>query len=513
MAGVLGFLACAFPWTGALGWVALLPLLWVVDSAANMPRALCLSWWAGLVASFGGCQWMIGLLMRFAGFQFLTAVEGHLMFSAYQGLVWLALGWIVYLARVRLALPMVAVVPFALVTCQWLVPYLFPYGLELSQSSHPAVIQIAELTGRSGVTALLGLGSAAVYDLFGPIRGSRRTARLCGVAGLVIVMATCAYGVVRLRMLDADLHSAPAISLGLVQPHATAGMQSAAPLAAAIQLIRLRQRSIDLARRGAELVVWPEGSYPSAYPRERLMDYPGSDPRTASADLTVPLLMGSLTERTWDHARFNSALAFAPGGRLVGRYDKTVLVPFGEYLPRLADFPWVRRLLPGLGPGLRAGESGAAPIVIDVRQGRQPLQLGILICYEDILSGATQLAGAQHPEFFVNVSNDAWFDSSQETWMHLAAAVYAAVEQRTSLVRAVNPGGSALIEPTGRIRIQTPLIHPSDPAAVPESALVTVPLLSAGRTLYARTARVVPLTCLILCALILAGAGFKRQRS
>ena len=513
LSGVLGFLACSYPWGGALGWFALLPLLWVIDTAPSTARALWLCWWAGLVASFGACQWMIGVLMRFAGFQFLTAVEGHVLFSAYQGLVWLALGVMVRLARARLALPMVAVVPFGLVSGQFLVPYLFPYGLELSQASNPAALQLADLAGRFGVTALLGLCSAVVFDLIGPSRGSRRVAQIGGVVGLVVLCGAWTYGFARLRLLDEQLRSAPVIRVGIVQPHASVGTQPPAPLAAAIQLIRFRQRSVDLAGRGAELVIWPEGSYPGPYPRERQVDYPGSDPRTASAGLTVPLIFGSLTERTRDHALYNSALVFAPGGHLIGRYDKTVLVPFGEYIPRLLNLPWMRQLSLGTGPGLQAGEAGASPIAVDLREGSQHVRLGLLICYEDLLPGATRLSGDQHPDLLLNLSNDAWFDSKQETWMHLAAAVYAAVEQRTSLVRAVNPGGSALIEPTGRIRFQTPLTHVGDPSATPESALITVPLRSAGYTIYARTAQIFPLSCLLVNVLTLTGAWFRGQRA
>ena len=72
----------------------------------------------------------------------------------------------------------------------------------------------------------------------------------------------------------------------------------------------------------------------------------------------VPLIVGM----AWDHLvdgraeRFNSAVYISPDGQVMDRYDKMLLVMFGEYVPLGRWFPWLYRLTP-MSDGLTAGRS------------------------------------------------------------------------------------------------------------------------------------------------------------
>ena len=51
----------------------------------------------------------------------------------------------------------------------------------------------------------------------------------------------------------------------------------------------------------------------------------------------------------------------------------------------------------------------------------------------------------------MNISNDGWFDGTEQHEEHLAICRFRAVESRRSVVRAVNMGISAIIDPDGRM--------------------------------------------------------------
>ena len=63
---------------------------------------------------------------------------------------------------------------------------------------------------------------------------------------------------------------------------------------------------------------------------------------------------------------YNSALLLDHSGQAAGRYDKVRLLAFGEYIPGIDLFPWLRNLLP---PGTGRFKAGAGP-------GIMPLQAG-----------------------------------------------------------------------------------------------------------------------------------------
>src|SRR5208283_1332850 len=241
-------------------------------------------------ASFGTVVWMIPLIARFTDAPLVVALLGHLVFSAYQGLVLLLFGWIVRVGRERYRLPMSAVAPAALVAGQASVWFLFPYGMEMSQAFYAPLIQIADLLGRYGVAALLALANAASYDLLARRAAPAKLARRCAIVGFMLLGAALVYGQWRLRALDSRIVAAPQLRIGIVQPNADVelpgaeqGSASEQAGARARRLAGLRSASQELAARGAQLVVWSEVSYPGLYSQLRSTDFPDGDPRAISS--------------------------------------------------------------------------------------------------------------------------------------------------------------------------------------------------------------------------------------
>jgi apolipoprotein N-acyltransferase len=166
----------------------------------------------------------------------------------------------------------------------------------------------------------------------------------------------------------------------------------------------------------------------------------------------------------------------------VGRYDKVRLLAFGEYVPAIEAFPWLRKVMPeGIGRFTAGPGPGVLPLTVP--DGRQ-WHIGPVICYEDILPSYLRRVGALHPDLLVNLTSDSWFGARAEPWQHLALAVFASVELRVAAVRAVDTGVSTMIDPDGRVQRRTYAVDPFRDPHPPDRLLVTVPVISGGRTLF-----------------------------
>jgi apolipoprotein N-acyltransferase len=170
--------------------------------------------------------------------------------------------------------------------------------------------------------------------------------------------------------------------------------------------------------------------------------------RQFSRSLGVPALFGSVLAREVSDARkyalFNSALLTNKRGSVVGRFDKQLLLAFGEYLPFGETFPVLYEWSPHTGH-FQSGTS-FKPLSLDDHQ------IAVVICYEDVLpSFVNHEMREGEPELIANLTNDAWFGDTTEPWIHLALAKFRAVEQRKFFVRSTNSGVSAFVDPVGRV--------------------------------------------------------------
>jgi apolipoprotein N-acyltransferase len=142
-------------------------------------------------------------------------------------------------------------------------------------------------------------------------------------------------------------------------------------------------------------------------------------------------------------AVWNAIIAVDGRGRLLARYDKHHLVPFGEYVPLKRFNP-----LPKLTEGRVDFSAGSGPVTLSV-PGLPPLSP--LVCYEAIFPGAVTAGTAPRPGLLLNLTNDAWFGTATGPYQHLVAARLRAVEEGLPLVRAANTGISALVDSYGRV--------------------------------------------------------------
>ena len=233
-------------------------------------------------------------------------------------------------------------------------------------------------------------------------------------------------------------------------------------------------------------------------PRDTKYLYQGRDPGPSSRDyrrsatsemsqpkalrtsvqrgFTTPIIFGALTwEPTSADSQgkgrmFNTAVFLDEMGRVKGMYDKYQLLAFGEYIPFGEWFPWLYDLIPEAGRFTSGDDVGA----FDFKAHK----LGLMVCYEDILTRFAGRLAALEPNVLLNITNDAWFGRTSEPYLHMNLAVMRAIETHRPLLRSTNTGISTVIDPAGRIQKQSSI----DDA---ETLLADVPMMNI-ETVYAR---------------------------
>ncbi|MGY2732936.1 apolipoprotein N-acyltransferase [Sphingomonas sp. UYP23] len=251
------------------------------------------------------------------------------------------------------------------------------------------------------------------------------------------------------------------------------------------------------------LIVWPEGALrylpESGYPFQYYAETPGTVRRRIAAVLGPRDVVltggnalnfdgaGAVTSAT------NSIFAIDANARILGRYDKAHLVPFGEYLP-------ARSLLSAIGLSrLVPGDFDFAP-----GHGADGLDLpafgrvGFQLCYEIIFSGSVVQPG-HRPALLFQPSNDSWYGYWGQS-EHLAQARMRAIEEGLPVIRATPTGISAIIDAHGRILASIP----AETAGAIELPIPPV----ASPTLFARFGNALA----FLIGIILALSAFALRR-
>jgi apolipoprotein N-acyltransferase len=493
-----------------LMWAAMVPALPVALAASTHKRAFLYGWLTGIVAHGVAFSWMDGLLERFGHMTALESIPIVGLLVVYQGLAFAFYSWGVRRAYLRTGLPLVVLSPLVMVAIELAMPQMFPYYLAISQAFVPPLIQIADLTGPLGVTALMMACNGALADVWRG-RAEKRWGRGLAIVGGLIVLAL-GYGFLRLHQVDALRAASPKVKTGVVQANVGV-IEKWDPRAFARLLETHQSESAQLARDGAELIVWPESSYPYTLargPNGFARDFPTDDRRRVRRGFDTPLLFGAVTRLpgpprvSADRYPYNTALMMDRAGEVTGRFDKVFLMLFGEYIPFYDQIPWFTKLFPEASNFSRGKDPTSFPLTVE---GRGSWKLGPLICYEDILPGFARRVAKLGPNAFINITNDAWFGKTAEPYQHLALAVFRAVEHRLEMVRAVNTGVSAHIDAGGRVRAQTSSVDPDDvPPAPPQTLLVELAMLPGGG-LYRHVGDLFGFGCAVALIYLLARRG------
>ena len=413
----------------------------LISRAPTLRRALLVGW------GFGVGQFCIGLNWIATAFTFQAAMPAWLgwiavvLLSLYLAVYpMLAAGLAWRFGRTnRLALVLALAGAWAIT--EWLRATMFtgfawnPVGVVLVDTH---LLNASTIIGTYGLSALVVLVAGGLWLL-----AHRRWREFAGLA-LVIVLAHF--------LPRPEIQRAAALRpIRIIQPNI--GQQDKWRPGFDEISARILDRLTIQGPPVTRLVFWPEAAVtePLEDGRAGAARFTEAQRLRATRSLAAGdlLLTGGLSFTSSDgqlvHGATNSVYALLPLGRVIGRYDKAHLVPYGEYLPMrpLLSTIGLSRLAPGDidfidGPGPRT-------IRLPANWGK----VGFQLCYEIIFSGDV-VDRNNRPDFIFNPSNDAWFGR----WgppQHLAQARLRAAEESLPVIRSTPTGISALIDANGHL--------------------------------------------------------------
>lgn len=397
------------------------------------------------------------------------------------------------LAARRFQISILWLLPLGITSVEYFRNYLifggFPWGnVGYSIGRVPEFLQFASLFGVFGlvflccvVAALCAQGLRLGTKWFVPVS-----------IAITLVFAVYTFGFFRLKQ---PLSSEKTVRVALLQGNIaqeTKRTQGHFPEEILAIYHRLHEQAV---KEGAEIIVWPETAYPKRL-NEHLasIDLPSAD--HATTVMGVLVYGRDADDKKGYHYR-NSAFLVAPDGTIKNRFDKSHLVPFGEYVPwPMTDI--VNKIVSGIGAFKRGNQFELLGATL--KDGSE-IPLGVNICYEGIFPEISRGLANQGAKLLVNATNDAWYGVSSAPYQHLLMYRLRSVETGRPFLRATNSGVSAWVDPHGFVHKPTNLFE--------ETIVVDDVPLSVMPTFYNVIGDVVAKACLIVLLLLYFAAVFR----
>jgi apolipoprotein N-acyltransferase len=452
LSGTLLFLSFPKFGNGWFAWIALIPLLMALKNATSF-EAFRTGFIMGMVAHCGILYWIAYVVVQYGKLPFYMGVLAVIALSAYLSLYIGVFSLLLVFMRSK-GIANFWVVPLLWTFLEYLRSNLltgFPWeNLAYSQYLQLGIIQIADVTGIYGISFIVVLINTVLYNILDARLNRKKYPLIQIVVACLLLILVCGYGYFRMVHIKELLKQAPPFSVSLIQGNIDQNLKWDEHYQ--LETLKIyRNLTMEALPVAGGLIVWPETAAPFYFERHGFLQQMVTELTRQSGR---PLLFGSprIQEDIGEVAYLNSAYLLRPDGTIAGRYDKVHLVPYGEYVPLRKYFPFMGKMVTGIGD-FRPGR-GFVPLGEANRH-----RLGVLICYEGIFPDAARAYKNNGATLLVNITNDAWFGTTSAPYQHLSMTALRSVENRLYLVRAANTGISAIVDPAGSILSQTELFE------------------------------------------------------
>lgn len=361
---------------------------------------------------------------------------------------------------------MIFIAPFVWVSFEYIrtfSPISLPLNLGVSQSGHPALIQIASIFGIYGVSFLVVLVNCALFLILGHPRHKRAYAIFLII--IACLTATAVWGKGRIENGYSNKTGSRPISIAALQgsiPFRVYEKEYTDPQYEKFISQRYLKLLKDASALKPNIIVGPEN------PVNKYFDDPAYVSQvTQAARTSGAYILWGIPEYRGE-ARYNSALLISPRGTTVGRYRKSKPVPFAEEY-----------------------NSGGKQLLLDSGFGR----LGILICFESTYPAMARFLTSAGANFLFVLTNDASFEDTAVAFFHARASIFRAVENARWLIRSAQNGISMVIDPYGRVVKKTTLF---------DRTIMTADIFAENKsTFYSRHGDTLPCLCLLITCILI----------
>ncbi|WP_417118170.1 apolipoprotein N-acyltransferase [Nodularia spumigena] len=429
-----------------LAWIALAPLWVLVVTSAASPLLLALAWGVGYHGV--ALSWITGIHpMNWLGVPWFPSLAITLFcwsfISLYGGsLVTL---WAAAMTRFTVKNTWQRVLFGTAIWCAleslWSASPLWWSSLAYTQSPHNLVIlHLGQLSGANTVTAAIVAVNGFIAEAW--INAKTSSAPSAPLRFVKHKNLTSAAAIlITLHLLGFYLYSRPlaqppeaALKVGIIQGNIPNEIKLI-PQGLRQAIAGYTTGYYNLVDQGVDAVLTPETALPYFQ-----RDLPNTSLVQAVTEKGVVAWVGAFGQR--ERSYTNSLFTFTGNGEIFSRYDKTKLVPLGEYIPFEGIFGGIVQRLSPLNAHQVPGKTNQ---IFDTPFGRAIVG----ICYDSAFPELFRRQAAVGGQFILSASNDAHYTASMP-FQHHALDMMRAIETDRWSVRATNTGYSAFVDPHGR---------------------------------------------------------------
>ena len=484
--GVPAVLVFPGPSLSYIAWLALVPGMVLFTRAGTTREAVARGWWFGAGYLIAILQWMTPEIG-----------PGVVLIGAVFGCMWAPFAVAVNRllrppASAPGALAALIVVPSCWLIPEWIRSYQGlggPWGLYgASQWQHPAVLALAAIGGTWLVSVALLLANTGLLLVAGVLRPALLTGRPAAVtpaAGATPAAGPPAAG----PPAAAGLAAGRRIALGALGVAAVAAAAGSGPLAFALTapFPAVRTMTIALVQPGdvqnpvqrvdasealtkefgakgalaadhPNLIVWGESSVADDLTLDhgllrQIEQLSATDHAEilANQDSTVPGPSDSPSggsDSNTAGGQEKVAVLVSPSG-IQGRYVKTRLVPFGEYIPFRNQLSWLTDISKAAPSNMIPG-TGAHTLTVTTTPNGKPLTIGVLICFESAFPDMSRVETDQGAQVIVYQSSTSTFQGTWGPDQHASLSALRAAETGRPVVQAALTGDTVAFDARGR---------------------------------------------------------------